>query len=226
MKNEKARLFLSDSSRKDLESSVGTRNVVKKRMLIEKCAGLVSQQKANIESRRKKIDDNLEQIARLDKTGFFKKAFSFFEIKRKKEALEEQNGIIESEIKSFETSKETFERDIQMLEDEIAEFAKVLSDAGVTPEDIMVEYYLILKEFEEREKQMEEEAKLAAKKTAESPAPVQQPKKKVAQVPSQNKQSIGRRSQIDRFNARMEKHEKMKANSSENGNNSQPGDVE
>ena len=225
MKNEKARLFLSDISRRELEASVGTRNVVKKRMLIEKCSGLVAQQNASIESRRKKIAENLEQIESLNQTGFFKKLFSLSETRRKRAALEEQNGIIESEIKSFETSKHTFERDINILETEIADFAKILAETGVTPEDIMVEYHLILNELEEREKQIEE-SKIAAQKPAEAPAPIQQPKKKVTKAPSQNKQSAGRMSQIDRFNARMKKHEEMKTGSSENGNNSQPNNAE
>lgn len=221
MKNEKARLFLSDSSKSLLESSAGTRNVVKKQMLIDKCKGLVKEYNDSIEKRRKKIDENLAVLEELKKLSLLKKLFSLSENKRKRDALTEENGILSSEIKSIEASKESFERDIQMLEGEIAEFAKVLAEAGVTPEEIMVEYFLILKELEENEKQIEEAKAAAAKKPEQV---VSKPKTK--QVPSQNKHTSGRMSQIDRFNARLRKHEEMKANSSENAGNNQPGDSE
>ena len=197
MSNIVARHFLSDRGYKQLESSEGAKNVVHKKKKIGELRLSISRLRNYIGRNEKKIAKKQEKVDELLAVGFWKTVMSFGKIKKERLALESEIAAIKAQNDAYDSEIYGIDYEIEVLLGQIKDYEKKLAAVGITAEDILEEYKLILKEFEEREKQ-EEAAKFEAAK-AEREA---QESPKLATKPA-------RQTPIERFRARQAKHEEM-----------------
>ena len=197
MSNIVARHFLSDRGYKQLESSEGAKNVVHKKKKIGELRLSISRLRNYIGRNEKKIAKKQEKVDALLAVGFWKTVMSFGKIKKERLALESEIAAIKAQNDAYDSEIYGIDYEIEVLLGQIKDYEKKLAAVGITAEDILEEYKLILKEFEEREKQ-EEAAKFEAAK-AEREA---QESPKLATKPA-------RQTPIERFRARQAKHEEM-----------------
>ena len=204
MANIIARHFLSDRGYKQLESSEGAKNVVHRKKKIGELRLSISRLKNYIGRNDRKIAKKQEKVDELLAIGFFKTLLSFGKIKKERQALEAEITGLKAQNEGYETEICGIDYEIEVLIGQIKDYEKKLASVGITAEDIMEEYKLILKEFEEREKQ-EEVAKFEAAKAEQAAQETPKPANKPA-----------RQTPLEKFKARQIKHEEIVA-SRQNG---------
>ena len=111
--------------------------------------------------------------------GFFARLANLSGLRKEKSKLAAENEFLSQENFENESIIANFEDNIEMLEREIEAYARdILTPAGVTPEEIMSEYVLILKELDEKEKNQQGNAKVKESAKESSTQVQQQPVKK------------------------------------------------
>lgn len=195
MANIVARHFLSDRGYKQLESSEGAKNVVHKKKKIGELRLSISRLRNYIGRNERKIAKKQEKVDELLAVSFWKTLMSFGKIKKERQTLEDEIAAIKAQNEGYETEIYGFDYEIEVLLNQIKEYEKRLKAVGLTADDIMEEYKLILKEFEEREKQAEA-AKFAEVKAEQVSQDTPKPSNKPA-----------RQTPIEKFKARQVKHE-------------------
>lgn len=215
MANSIARQFLNDSSKQLLEKSEGTKAVVKKLMAIDRFNKVINERKKSIKENNVKINNNSLRINEINKMGFFVRLANLSGLRKEKSKLAAENEFLSQENFENESIIANFEDNIEMLEGEIEAYARdILTPAGVTPEEIMSEYVLILKELDEKEKMKD---KGVVQKTSVKPQ-VENPSSAVEES-NQNCNS-----QLYKFKARLAKTEEIKKRrNASNQSDSQPG---
>lgn len=189
MSNVVARSFLNDESVIKLESSEGSKNVVKKQQEIDDLKQKEIDSRVDLELLYRNASENNKELGELMSIGFFGRLFKKKEIEAKIAELQGIKRNFDTEINATIEKIELIEKISSRLKAELERYSAELAKVGLTPEDIIAEYNLIKQELIQREQ-------LKTAKAVPSSEP-QKPKST-------------RMSQVDRFNARFAKHIQMK----------------
>ncbi len=197
MANILARQFLSDVGFKQLERSEGAVNVVHKKIKIGELENIISKLNAYIGRNDKKIAKKESKIAEIEGISFLKKILSFGKFKRERNAIQEQIGAIQEQNDGYDISIKNAEYEIVVLENDIKAYAKKLESFGLTVDDIMAEYNVIVAELKLRENKKKPTIVNVAEEELAS-----------VTVPA-NLSNQARQTPLQKFQARQAKHEQI-----------------
>ena len=205
MANTLARKYLNDTSMENLEKSIGTKMIINKQRKIGEIIEIIYGYWDQVSSNNEKIASSLTEIEVLKKTNLLKKLFNIGKIKMQIEALKEQIEALESKNAEIRETVSRYEFELESLRRQIESFGEELSKVGLTIDDIIKEYEIIVNEIKE------------GKNKVQTPAPEVKPESKVAQKPAEPKRPAqnARLSPLEKFENRLKKTQEIQSKKSE-----------
>jgi len=220
MGKENAIYFLNDSSLDELEASKGA-TLVYTHKEIQEYQRKINEEEHELADTKITLGERQIDLDKLSQIGFFKRLINYSAIKERKTALINEIAQLSKKVEEIEASLNAQRNVMSNMKRGVNDLYAAIARVGVSPEDVIEEYYRIKAELEEKEKNAklaEAEKKLEEKAVSETTssnlnyaAEETQPTekdKKVERVAPQNRQQKTM-SPLERFNARMEKHKVM-----------------
>lgn len=232
MAKEDAKLFINGESLRTLKTSKGYIFLVEKPNMVEEYNKCIANFEEEVREKETKIEKLQAELDEIVKQPIFKKILKAFNVpelfktmNRKEKIIEDINALRLS-IESLKNTIEALKYDRSLIKKSIDEFIEVLTNLGISPEDVLAEYESA-KDILERKARGEYIEPVVEVPVAIEDVPVVVEEEPVydsvtSAIPSQNRKGAPRLSQMDKFRLRMEKTAKIQGKGSSESGENQP----
>ena len=232
MAKEDAKLFINGESLRTLKTSKGYIFLVEKPNMVEEYNKCIANFEEEVREKETKIEKLQAELDEIVKQPIFKKILKAFNVpelfktmNRKEKIIEDINALRLS-IESLKNTIEALKYDRSLIKKSIDEFIEVLTNLGISPEDVLAEYESA-KDILERKARGEYIEPVVEVPVAIEDVPVVVEEEPVydsvtSAIPSQNRKGAPRLSQMDKFRLRMEKTAKIQGKGSSESGDNQP----
>lgn len=232
MAKEDAKLFINGESLRTLKTSKGYIFLVEKPNMVEEYNKCIANFEEEVREKETKIEKLQAELDEIVKQPIFKKILKAFNVpelfktmNRKEKIIEDINALRLS-IESLKNTIEALKYDRSLIKKSIDEFIEVLTNLGISPEDVLAEYESA-KDILERKARGEYIEPVVEVPVAIEDVPVVVEEEPVydsvtSAIPSQNRKGAPRLSQMDKFRLRMEKTAKIQGKDSSEPGENQP----